>query len=107
MSPMPPGLPRFAVVEIEWDDDGEPRKRKFGPWLISADDSHLAVISGFICGWSIGSGIDPATATLTVGDESVAEGAVSPYREQPTTASATTSARPGATSPPDEAQART
>jgi hypothetical protein len=75
-----PGMPRFSVVEIEWAADGETRRQKFGPWMIAPDDSHMAAISGFVNGWSRGSGIEPSQVTLTAGDESIAGDATSPYR---------------------------
>lgn len=77
-----PGMPTHAVVDIEWAQAGDPVSQKFGPWLIAPDDSHMAAISGFIQGWSHGGGIDPTRVTLSVGDESVAEGATGPYRDQ-------------------------
>ena len=77
----PPGVPRFAVVEIEWA--GGSIRQKFGPWMIAPDDSHMPAISGFVNGWSQGSGIEPEQVTLTIGDESVAEGATPLYRDQP------------------------
>jgi hypothetical protein len=86
-----PGLPTHAVVEIEWAHGGAPVSQKFGPWMIAPDDSHMAAIGGFVQGWSRGSGTEPAQVTLTVGDESIAEGATSPYRDQP---SASSQARP-------------
>lgn len=83
LSADPPGMPRFAVVEIEWRQGGDPVSQKFGPWMIAPDDSHMAAISGFVNGWSRGAGIEPSLVTLTTGDESIAEGATSPYRDQP------------------------
>lgn len=72
--------PPFAVVEIAWDEDGETRTAKFGPWQTTEDDSYARVIASFAGGWCAGKGIEGATVTLFIGDESIAEGATSPYR---------------------------
>lgn len=78
-----PGLPTHAVVEIAWDEDSETRTAKFGPWLTGGDDTYAQVIASFAGGWCAGKGIDGAAVTLSIGDESIAEGATRPYRDQP------------------------
>jgi hypothetical protein len=77
--PVVPGMPTHAVVVIEWTEDGEDRSRKFGPWGVDPGELYATRISEFVNGWTRGSGIEPAHATLTTGDAAIAEGATYPY----------------------------
>lgn len=70
----------FAVIEIAWDENGEGRSVKFGPWRTGNDDLYAHVAGSFAAGWCAGKAIEGATVTLFIGDESIAEGATSPYR---------------------------
>jgi hypothetical protein len=77
-----PGVPTHVVVEAAWEEDGEARREKFGPWLAAPSASHAQVVQvagSFAAGWCAGKGDPAARVTLAEGGEEIAEGAAYPY----------------------------
>jgi hypothetical protein len=49
--PEPRGQQPLVVLDLEWAEDGTPRREIFGPWACAEDGSHGEAVAGFLKDW--------------------------------------------------------
>lgn len=67
LPPAPDLKPEQFVLQVDWQEEGEPRQDLYGPWDINRDtEAHLAQVTAFLTSWRETTGLDPDLVTMTI-----------------------------------------